>query len=82
MEQAQVVVESASATTSTAETTTSATAATFVAATATTTPVVEGLGTTGACDQQRCSGHDGQNQCLTKHQGISLHFGTLKTPIP
>jgi hypothetical protein len=81
MEQAQVVVESASAT----EPTTSATAAAFVAATtptASTTPVVEGLGTTGARYQQRCSGHESQNQCLTKHQGISLHFGTLKTSIP
>jgi hypothetical protein len=81
MEQAQVVVESASAT----EPTTSATAAAFVAATtptASTTPVVEGPGTTGARYQQRCSGHESQNQCLTKHQGISLHFGTLKTSIP
>jgi hypothetical protein len=84
MEQTQVVVESAS-TAPAAEPTASAAAAAFVAAatsTTSTTPVVEGLSTTGARDQQRGSGHDSQNQCLTKHQGISLHFGTLKTPIP
>jgi len=64
------------------EPTTSATAATFVAATTSATPVVEGLSSTGTRDQQRCSGHESQNQCLTKHQGISLHFGILQTPIP
>ena len=85
MEKGEVVMVESATTAPAREPTTSATAATFVAATSTTTsatPVVEGLGTTGTRDQQRCSGHESQNQCLTKHQGISLHFGTLKTPIP
>ena len=81
MEEGQMMVETASTaasanTTATATNTTAASA--FVAtAAATATPVVEGSSTTSAGDQERCSGHDCQNQRLTKHQGISLHFGTL-----
>jgi hypothetical protein len=90
MEETEMMVESASTATPAADcTTTTADCATSAAASAlrgaaaaSATPVVEGLSATGACDQQRCAGHDSQNQCLTKHQGISLHFGTLKTPIP
>jgi hypothetical protein len=83
-----VVVDSATTAATTAKpksAATSATAATFIAATATaaaTTPVVEGLGRASSRDQERCSGHNCQNQRLTKHQGISLHFGTLQTHIP
>jgi hypothetical protein len=94
MEQHGMVVETASAsantgaasasrsTTAAAEATTTATTSTFVAAAATSTPMVEGPGATGARDQERCSGHDRQNQSLTKHQGSPCILEHLRRLYP